>query len=213
MPLVCQDQLQIGKEQRFHRKDSIEWSLKDLSACMERLCGIRFWPCKFCFFIDGLDEYAGSAKEQSSMVEHLKRLTKGGDVKICVSSRPWNVFRSGYGGRGDPKIILQDHTKTDIDMYIEGQLEADARFRRLTSVQAEMGEFAREIRLVGPSQRASHDLPDTNAAFIVKKSSERCIPLGLPCRAISLGWPYGRRRFTHVATKTQRSTADPRGVL
>lgn len=145
---VCQDRVQREQGLRMHGKHSVEWSLKDLSTCMEKLCSIDSWPCKFCFFIDGLDEYAGSATEQSSMVKHLQRLTEGGNVKICVSSRPWNVFRSAYSGHGKPALILQDHTKTDIDIYIEGQLEADARFRCLVTVQAEMGEFAREIRRV-----------------------------------------------------------------
>ncbi|KAJ4264312.1 hypothetical protein NW762_005508 [Fusarium torreyae] len=43
---------------------------------------------RFCFFIDGLDEYKGNLVERRQLAQRLKEWTYGGDVKICASSRP-----------------------------------------------------------------------------------------------------------------------------
>ncbi|KAJ3544739.1 hypothetical protein NM208_g2898 [Fusarium decemcellulare] len=43
---------------------------------------------RFCFFIDGLDEYKGNFVERRRLAQRLKDWTQGGDIKICVSSRP-----------------------------------------------------------------------------------------------------------------------------
>ncbi|KAM0544351.1 hypothetical protein ACHAPJ_011887 [Fusarium lateritium] len=43
---------------------------------------------RFCFFIDGLDEYKGNLVERRHLAQRLKEWTYGGDIKICASSRP-----------------------------------------------------------------------------------------------------------------------------
>ncbi|KAF4965715.1 hypothetical protein FSARC_6498 [Fusarium sarcochroum] len=43
---------------------------------------------RFCFFIDGLDEYKGNFVERRHLAQRLKEWTYGGDIKICASSRP-----------------------------------------------------------------------------------------------------------------------------
>jgi len=57
-----------------------------LLAAFERLSSVlELSKVKFCFFIDGLDEYEGAPVTIIQLVEILKRSP---NVKICVSSRP-----------------------------------------------------------------------------------------------------------------------------
>lgn len=48
---------------------------------------------KYCFFIDGLDEYGGDGEQTvhcDDLVALIQRLANLANVKICISSRPWN---------------------------------------------------------------------------------------------------------------------------
>lgn len=81
---------------------------------------------RFCFFIDGLDEFAGDHRK---LVKLLKNWTQSACVKICLSSRPWNVFEYSFpSGR---KLRLQDLTRHDIELYVRDELESDDDFARL----------------------------------------------------------------------------------
>lgn len=115
---------------------------------MSALLALDSWPAHFCFFIDGLDEYAGSPEEQRGMIREINRLGACPYVKICVSSRPWNVFRSAYGHDDLRTVVLQEHNKADLDIYIAGKLEADERFRELAATDPNASAFALEVRYV-----------------------------------------------------------------
>ena len=67
----------------------------------------------YCFFIDGLDEYAG---EKSDLIETIAQISVLPNVKICVSSRPWVVFEDAY--KQKPSLLMQDLTYPDIKLYI-----------------------------------------------------------------------------------------------
>ncbi|KAK3708933.1 hypothetical protein LTR37_011263 [Vermiconidia calcicola] len=80
---------------------------------------------RFCFFIDGLDEYNG---EQLQLAVYLKdRLAQHPHLKICVSSRPWNVFDSVFGKSGT-SIRLEDLTTPDILAYVSGNVAYARRY-------------------------------------------------------------------------------------
>ena len=68
---------------------------------------------KFCFFIDGIDEYEGSYRDAT---EFLKRLVRNTSFKVVAASRPiaacWDAFASM------PKLRMQDLTGPDIREYI-----------------------------------------------------------------------------------------------
>lgn len=95
------------------------WSMFELSQVVNRLVGLDEMPVRFCFFIDGLDEYGGDHRE---VVKILSRLAASSIVKLCVSSRPWNVFEDAYGIRNSWKLSLQDLTQDDIRCYTESML-------------------------------------------------------------------------------------------
>ncbi|KAK3396716.1 hypothetical protein B0T20DRAFT_381366 [Sordaria brevicollis] len=77
----------------------------------------------FCIFIDGLDEYVGTpgCDTIDLVVELQKWVKQTSQVKICVSSRPDNVFMNAF----DPhrQIKLHDLTRGDMQAYIRAQLE------------------------------------------------------------------------------------------
>ncbi|CAG8958449.1 hypothetical protein HYFRA_00011126 [Hymenoscyphus fraxineus] len=78
---------------------------------------------RYCYFIDGLDEFEETHQDDyKSVVETLISWTKESpnNVKICVSSREYNVFLHGFSK--DKRIRLQDLTRSDMEHYIRDKL-------------------------------------------------------------------------------------------
>ncbi|KAM0689194.1 hypothetical protein Q7P36_011271 [Cladosporium allicinum] len=73
---------------------------------------------KFVFFIDGLDEFDGNHR---ALVALLRKLLSSGDVKICTSSRPWNVFENAFEG-SDALLRLEEWTREDIKHFARDEL-------------------------------------------------------------------------------------------
>lgn len=66
------------------------WTAQELHDLLFRAVKKLRNNSKICLFIDGLDEFGHNHDNLISMV---KGLTKGNaHVKVCVASRPWNVF-------------------------------------------------------------------------------------------------------------------------
>jgi len=82
---------------------------------------------KFCFFIDGLDEYAGNTQD---LIARLNELNESSFIKLCVASRPWNEFKDAFGKVPERMLQLEDLTKEDIRKYIEGKLNNNAIFKQ-----------------------------------------------------------------------------------
>jgi hypothetical protein len=81
---------------------------------------------KFCFFIDGLDEFDG---DHSNLIDFIEDLAGSGNVKVCVSSRPWVVFEDAFKHR--PSLMLQDLTHPDIMHFITSIFSKNAGFAEL----------------------------------------------------------------------------------
>lgn len=79
-----------------------------------------------CLFIDGLDEYNGSPTDTIRLLKDIS----SSNVKICVSSRPWNEFHQAFDEF--PGLRLQDFTFDDISLYVNETLAADARMKSLS---------------------------------------------------------------------------------
>jgi hypothetical protein len=102
------------------------WSLPKLSKAFELAFQEAGEGCKFCLFIDGLDEYDG---EPLDIIKLFIRTSKLPNVKICLSSRPLYdfviMFRSG------PTLRLQDLTFNDIKQYVDDELGANDQMQEL----------------------------------------------------------------------------------
>lgn len=80
---------------------------------------------RFCFFIDGLDECDGTELEHERLAEKLKSWTDGGDVKLCVSSRPWTEFVTTFESPRFSTFHLHLLNRFDIESYCIEQLTKD----------------------------------------------------------------------------------------
>ncbi|KAI0885146.1 uncharacterized protein GGS22DRAFT_139493 [Annulohypoxylon maeteangense] len=98
---------------------------------------------RFCFFIDGLDEYEGD--DHFELINLIERLQGSASAKFCVSSRPWNVFVRNFVLMNVPTLVLEEKTRGDMAKYIHGTLEEDRRFLRLKAREDRADELATEI--------------------------------------------------------------------
>ena len=90
--------------------------LKALKLALENLSA----TCKICMFIDGLDEYEGDSAAHSDLVKFIEGLSHFPSVKICVSSRPWVIFKRAFE-RG-PSLQLHHLTQRDITSFVNQEL-------------------------------------------------------------------------------------------
>jgi hypothetical protein len=125
MPWQVQTQLQLGT--------------KDIKAAFSRLTENQNLYEKhcFCYFIDGLDEYEETRSEDyTEVVRILSDWTKKfrGNVKLCVSSREYNVFLNAFSS--ERKIRLQDLTRRDMERYVREKLQIDESEDSETLIQA-----------------------------------------------------------------------------
>ena len=95
----------------------------------------------FCIFIEGLDEYKG---DKDDLVDTMRTLSNM-NVKLCVASRPENVFELAFGRVPDYKPYLQDLNKPDIARYVNDKLTSRSDFKELRASDAKADELVKEI--------------------------------------------------------------------
>jgi hypothetical protein len=110
------------------------WTRKELLEAFGLLTKQRQVSTRFCFFVDGLDEYDG---DHTEVIRILQDLATSSNIKICVSSRPWNVFEKTLGKDSTGQLYLQDLTRNDIRLYVHETLEVDQRFLELDEEDGE----------------------------------------------------------------------------
>jgi len=103
------------------------WKRKELFEALTKVSNQTKLPAKFCFFVDGLDEYEG---EDEDIVALLQELAFSPSVKICVSSRPWNAFVDAFDD-SKWKLVLEHLTKDDMRKYVQTQLVQNQSFSRM----------------------------------------------------------------------------------
>src|SRR5579862_7286001 len=104
------------------------WTRSELLQTFKRLTEQDVTSTKFCFFIDGLDEYEGN--DHQGMVDNLRDFAMSPNIKLCLSSRPWEVFKDAFDQDTDQRLYLQDLTGEDIKLYVRGKLEESPYFIR-----------------------------------------------------------------------------------
>ncbi|GFN19674.1 uncharacterized protein AtWU_09479 [Aspergillus tubingensis] len=100
------------------------------------------YKIRFCFFIDGLDEYEGRPADIIQLVEYLE---SSPNIKACVSSRPWNEFESSFGKHNQWKLYIHDLTREDIRIYVEDRLGKHERFRELQTSDDNCPNFVKSV--------------------------------------------------------------------
>lgn len=100
---------------------------------------------RFCFFIDGLDEFEDRDKDPYSLIPTVRRLSSCPAVKVCLSSRPWRVFQDEFRELGNQQIALHDLTQSDIQNFIYGMLVEDDRFQRRLTEESNIEKIVQGI--------------------------------------------------------------------
>jgi hypothetical protein len=118
------------------------WTTEELQRVLATLASGSCSSVTFTIFIDGLDEYDG---DHEALCTTLKTLADSPYVKLCVSSRPWNVFEEAFGQKEDTKLYMQDLTKHDIKDYTKSRLEEHPRWQAVASRPGQGLELVQEI--------------------------------------------------------------------
>ena len=112
------------------------WTIGELTAmltiCVRNpnvLTGDAHKDVKFLLLVDGLDEYEGNDADYEDLINLLSSFTRLANVKICVSSRPWVIFKEAFNSC--PQLRLEDLTHNDLQAFADGRLSSDRHFLRL----------------------------------------------------------------------------------
>jgi hypothetical protein len=106
------------------------WTMAEIFRALKILVQETTKTTKMAFIIDGLDEFHGNYSEQIELINLLQSfLGSNNDVKICVSSRPWNIFEDAFKSR--PSLRLEDLTFPDIQHYVTSHLSSNPGFAAL----------------------------------------------------------------------------------
>ncbi|KAL3457652.1 hypothetical protein BJX64DRAFT_244776 [Aspergillus heterothallicus] len=111
------------------------WDWRELKECLSRFATEIGGTSRLALFVDGLDEYEG---QHGEVIKFLQDLHKDYGVKLCVSSRPWNIFSDEF--HDSPSLVMETLTRPDIDTYIEGRLGKYRAFQQLERIDPESGQ-------------------------------------------------------------------------
>lgn len=106
------------------------WTRTELLEIFDNLLRQGEIPVNFCFFIDGLDEYDGDHVELTNL---LNKWPISRHFKLCVSSRPWYIFRDAFGQEIGRHLTLENFTRHDIQLYVRKIFDESDRFKKLST--------------------------------------------------------------------------------
>ncbi|KAI9693968.1 MAG: hypothetical protein M1822_003239 [Bathelium mastoideum] len=129
VPIAEQELMDLRARDAYEVSDE-PWTLKSLVSTLKQVLG-QCSGKRFCFFIDGLDEYKG---DSDALVELIQCLNEYDFVKTCISSRPWTEFIDAFGQDKDRLIKLEDLTRSDIAKYTSDRLSKNIKLRRLKNL-------------------------------------------------------------------------------
>ncbi|KAH8777047.1 hypothetical protein F5882DRAFT_408405 [Hyaloscypha sp. PMI_1271] len=109
--------------------DAPPWEWGELVDSFHSLTSKSCNNYKLALFIDGLDEFSGN---HASLVQFIEKISACDGIKICVSSRPWNVFSDAY--KSTPSLRLEDLTKKDIELFVTRHFELHPGFKELSGI-------------------------------------------------------------------------------
>lgn len=113
-----------------------------LRDALQRILRSHTGSQKFCFLIDGLDEYEeDDSVLRTKLAKDVLKLAKLPGMKILVASRPEASFVDCFSDC--PTMELHRLTKRDITRYVKAELDHDDRTKSLTRLDA--AKLAAEI--------------------------------------------------------------------
>lgn len=139
IPVICPRKWAQPKD-ISSRQD--RWSLEELQDTLKGLQTQKELPLKFCFFIDGLDEFEGDSID---ICRALVDLCASSYIKICISSRPWDVFENCLGQNSTKKLFVHHLTQDDIRNYVKSELQGHSNWNLTTTESNQVPILIQEI--------------------------------------------------------------------
>lgn len=135
---ICPEQWSRVVEHGTRYPSRHNWTSAELRECLKRVADLdpNKLTARVCLFIDGLDEFDG---DHLDMMGILLNLSRSPILKLCVSSRPWNVFETSLGQ--SPKICMHELTHDDILNYTRNRLATHPRWNLAVDGDAAQGEL------------------------------------------------------------------------
>ncbi|KAJ3479449.1 hypothetical protein NLG97_g8318 [Lecanicillium saksenae] len=152
----CPSTIRAACPARWDWKLVHTWTTEELMDAIKNI-SLRMPSTRFCFFVDGLDEYHGEDGVEngddvpghvSGIIKVMNKLSKLADVKLCISSRPWRAFEKAFGQRLNQKLYMNIENRNDIRSYIRDRLESDD-----TLIQANGQEFQSLVEEIAADSR------------------------------------------------------------
>lgn len=103
-----------------------DWTLEELLEAFRNLVFYSTHQLKLVLVIDGLDEFEGDHRQ---LVDLIYDINSEPHVKVCVSSRPWNVFCDAFAR--SPSLRVEKMTKKDISLYVQDHFNRSGGFLEL----------------------------------------------------------------------------------
>lgn len=138
----CPNLIQMYLPHRWSGETQGPWTRDELLEALKALGQGLTTSTKFCFFIDGLDEYYGEPRD---LLPVIKNLSDSPNIKICVSSRPWQIFKDEFDRNPDQVLYLHELTYRDIQVYVHEAFENDTNFQQAKEENAGYEEIVNEI--------------------------------------------------------------------
>jgi hypothetical protein len=111
------------------------WDIDQLIALFKHVAGQDESKHKYCFFVDGLDEYH---RNDGDIVPMLEVLQSSSHVKICASSRPGRIYEPELRW-SNTSLDIAMFTKDDMQRHVNTTLMKNAKFNALASREPDCG--------------------------------------------------------------------------
>ncbi|KAK7431842.1 hypothetical protein QQZ08_001460 [Neonectria magnoliae] len=128
----CPDLIEATCESRWVEEDrgnQSSWNNSELWATLQALYLQTQVSHKFCFFIDGIDEFWSENFDMVDFCEDLISTFDVQNINLCLSSRPWNVIEDAFGQVARRKLYIHELTRVDKLNYAKHRLYKHPRWR------------------------------------------------------------------------------------
>ncbi|XP_044717199.1 NACHT domain-containing protein [Hirsutella rhossiliensis] len=114
------------------KAESPDWNWVELQKCLLRFGSHTRNRARLALFVDGLDEYDKYDGTTQDLIALLKQMHQDYNLKLCVSSRPWNEFEDAFGS--SPSLKMENLTANDIETYINSRFNESRALRNLSKI-------------------------------------------------------------------------------
>lgn len=142
VPVICPEQWQQTFIDTSSGASGLAWTVSELLAALRAVAKARDLGVRYCIFVDGVDEFEG---DHFDLCQMLKELSTSPNLKLCLSSRPWNVFEDAFGADPDWKLYVHTLTRSDILAYSHSRLAEHPRWRSNMFKEVEMTSLVNHI--------------------------------------------------------------------